>query len=76
MLFVTHLALLCLGRAGLFSLAGVMGVTDVDPFILSLADSAATLTLVSAAGASPGSVGVARIVAPVSVNRAQHRKIS
>ena len=52
MLFITHLALLYLGRAGLFALAGVMGVTDVDPFVLSLAQSASTLTpLTLAAGA-------------------------
>ena len=39
-----------LGRAGLFALAGVMGVTDVDPFILSLAESASSLTPVTLAG--------------------------
>ena len=50
MLFVTHLALLYLGRAGLYALAGVMGVTDVDPFILSLAESASSLTPVALAG--------------------------
>jgi uncharacterized membrane protein (DUF4010 family) len=50
MLFITHLALLYLGRAGLFALAGVMGVTDVDPFILSLAESASALTPVALAG--------------------------
>jgi uncharacterized membrane protein (DUF4010 family) len=50
MLFITHLALLYLGRAGLFALAGVMGVTDVDPFILSLANSGSTLTPVALAG--------------------------
>ncbi|HTZ99200.1 MAG TPA: MgtC/SapB family protein [Candidatus Aquilonibacter sp.] len=50
MLCVTHLALLYLGRAGLYSLAGVMGVTDVDPFILSLAESSSTLTPVALAG--------------------------
>jgi len=50
MLFVTHLALLYLGRAGLYALAGVMGVTDVDPFILSLAESASSLTPVAFAG--------------------------
>jgi uncharacterized membrane protein (DUF4010 family) len=50
MLFVTHVALLHLGRDGLFALAGVMGVTDVDPFILSLAASNATLTPVALAG--------------------------
>ncbi|HUB58892.1 MAG TPA: MgtC/SapB family protein [Candidatus Micrarchaeia archaeon] len=50
MLFITHIAVLYLGRAGLYSLAGVMGVTDVDPFILSLAESAAALTPISLAG--------------------------
>jgi uncharacterized membrane protein (DUF4010 family) len=47
MLFITHLALLYLGRAGLFALAGVMGVTDVDPFILSLAEAAPSATPVA-----------------------------
>ena len=50
MLFVTHIALQYLGRAGLYSLAAVMGVTDVDPFILSLAASAGSLTPVGLAG--------------------------
>jgi uncharacterized membrane protein (DUF4010 family) len=50
MLFITHLALLHLGRGGLFAVAGVMGVTDVDPFILSLAASSSTLTPVPLAG--------------------------
>jgi uncharacterized membrane protein (DUF4010 family) len=50
MLLITHLALLYLGRAGLYALAGVMGVTDVDPFILSLSESAASLTPLSLAG--------------------------
>jgi uncharacterized membrane protein (DUF4010 family) len=50
MLFITHFALLYLGRAGLFALAGVMGITDVDPFILSLAASGSVLTPISLAG--------------------------
>jgi len=50
MLYITHIALLYLGRAGLYALAGIMGVTDVDPFILSLANSASTLTPVAVAG--------------------------
>jgi len=50
MLFITHLALVYLGRAGLYALAAVMGVTDVDPFILSLAESALSLTPVTLAG--------------------------
>jgi uncharacterized membrane protein (DUF4010 family) len=50
MLFITHLALLYLGRPGLYALAGVMGVADVDPFVLSLAESDQTLTPVALAG--------------------------
>jgi len=49
MLFVTHFALLHLGRAGLYALAGVMGISDVDPFILSLVESSPTLTPVAVA---------------------------
>jgi len=48
-LFVTHIALLYLGRAGLFGLAGIMGLADVDTFILSLANSSASLTPVDLA---------------------------
>ena len=52
MLFITHVALVHLGRTGLYLLAGIMGVSDVDPFILGLAQSAGTTTpLVLAAGA-------------------------
>jgi uncharacterized membrane protein (DUF4010 family) len=50
MLFITHFAVLYLGRAGLFALAGIMGVTDVDPFILSLAQSASAMMPVTLAG--------------------------
>ena len=35
-LVVTNVARSYLGRAGLFALAAIMGVTDVDPFILGL----------------------------------------
>jgi uncharacterized membrane protein (DUF4010 family) len=51
MLFVTHFALIYLGRAGLFALAGVMGVTDVDPFILSVANSGGMTSVAVAGGA-------------------------
>ena len=52
MLFITHVALVHLGRTGLYTLAAVMGVSDVDPFILGLAQSAGTTTPVAlAAGA-------------------------
>jgi len=51
MLLITHFALLYMGRAGLYALAGVMGVTDVDPFILSLAESPTLASPALAAGA-------------------------
>jgi uncharacterized membrane protein (DUF4010 family) len=50
MLFITHLAVLYLGRTGLYTLAGIMGVTDVDPFILSLAAPGSLLTPIALAG--------------------------
>ncbi|HTV03884.1 MAG TPA: DUF4010 domain-containing protein, partial [Acidobacteriaceae bacterium] len=56
MLFITHYALIYLGKSGLFALASVMGVTDVDPFILSLAASSAAATPVAIAG---GAVAIA-----------------
>ncbi len=43
MLVGTHLALAYLGRTGLDTLAAIMGVTDVDPFILGITQSAGTL---------------------------------
>ncbi|HEU5457931.1 MAG TPA: MgtC/SapB family protein [Terracidiphilus sp.] len=44
MLVATHLAVTYLGSAGLNSLAAVMGVSDVDPFIMGLTQSAGSLT--------------------------------
>ncbi|HEY6444732.1 MAG TPA: MgtC/SapB family protein [Candidatus Acidoferrales bacterium] len=43
-LVVTAWAVAHLGEKGLFGLAAIMGVTDVDPFILSLTQSAGTVT--------------------------------
>ena len=43
-LVVTGWAVVHLGEKGLFALAAIMGVTDVDPFILSLTQSAGTVT--------------------------------
>lgn len=37
---LTHLASRYLGHAGLYALAAVMGITDVDPFIMGLTESA------------------------------------
>lgn len=51
-LVLTHLAVSYLGRAGIYSLAGLMGLTDVDPFIMGLTQTAGTQTpLALAAGA-------------------------
>jgi uncharacterized membrane protein (DUF4010 family) len=51
-LVLTSLAREYLGRTGVYSLAAIMGVTDVDPFILGLAQGGAGATPVRlAAGA-------------------------
>jgi uncharacterized membrane protein (DUF4010 family) len=42
MLVATHLVVRYLGKAGVYSLAAVMGVTDVDPFIMGMTQSAGT----------------------------------
>ena len=52
MLVLTQLAVTYLGQAGVNTLAAIMGVTDVDPFIMGLTQAAGTLTpLKVAAGA-------------------------
>ena len=52
MLVGTQLALTYLGKGGVNTLAAVMGVSDVDPFIMGLTQAAGTLTpLKVAAGA-------------------------
>jgi len=53
MLIATHYAVVYLGKAGLYSLAAVMGVVDVDPFILGLTQSTGGISapLAEAAGA-------------------------
>ncbi|MGA7990709.1 MAG: MgtC/SapB family protein [Thermoanaerobaculia bacterium] len=48
-LVLTGLVRETLGRAGLYTLAAVMGVTDVDPFILGLAQGGASATPLSMA---------------------------
>ncbi len=52
MLVLTDLAVIHLGRRGLFGLAAVMGVTDVDPFVLSLTQSASAATSTGLAAAA------------------------
>jgi uncharacterized membrane protein (DUF4010 family) len=44
MVVATKLAVTYLGRAGVNTLAAVMGVTDVDPFILGMTQAAGSLT--------------------------------
>ncbi len=44
MLIATQLAVTYLGRAGIDTLAAIMGVTDVDPFILGMTQTAGSLT--------------------------------
>jgi len=44
MVVATQLAVTYLGRAGVNTLAAIMGITDVDPFIMGMTQSAGTLT--------------------------------
>lgn len=44
MLVLTQLAVSYLGTAGVNTLAAIMGVTDVDPFIMGMTQAAGTLT--------------------------------
>jgi uncharacterized membrane protein (DUF4010 family) len=52
MLVATQLAVTYLGRTGVSSLAVIMGVTDVDPFIMGLTQAAGTLTPLKVAAAA------------------------
>ena len=52
MLVATHLAIEYLGDAGVYTLATMMGVTDVDPFIMGLTQAAPTLTPLHVASSS------------------------
>lgn len=49
MLIATQLAVTYLGHAGVNILAAIMGVTDVDPFIMGMTQSAGTLTPIKVA---------------------------
>ena len=51
-LVATHLAVAYLGRAGVYTLAAVMGVTDVDPFIMGMTQSAGGVTSFKVASAA------------------------
>ena len=52
MLVATQLAVTYLGRAGVDILAAIMGVTDVDPFIMGMTQAAGTLTPIKVAAAA------------------------
>jgi uncharacterized membrane protein (DUF4010 family) len=52
MLIATQLAVQYLGRAGVNTLAAIMGVSDVDPFIMGLTQAAGTLTPLKVAAAA------------------------
>ena len=52
MLVATQLAVTYLGRAGVNTLAAIMGVTDVDPFIMGMTQAAGTLTPLNIAAAA------------------------
>jgi len=51
-LVATHLVITYLGRAGVYTLAGLMGVTDVDPFIMGMTQSAGGGTPLNVASAA------------------------
>jgi uncharacterized membrane protein (DUF4010 family) len=52
MLVATQLAVTYLGRTGVNTLAAIMGVSDVDPFIMGLTQAAGTLTPFKVAAAA------------------------
>jgi uncharacterized membrane protein (DUF4010 family) len=52
MLVATHLAVTYLGQAGVYSLAGLMGVTDVDPFIMGMTQAGGTTTSLTVAASA------------------------
>jgi len=49
MLIATHLVVTYLGTAGVYSLAAVMGLADVDPFIMGMTQSAGGITALQVA---------------------------
>jgi uncharacterized membrane protein (DUF4010 family) len=60
MLVITRLAIEYMGKAGVYGLAALMGVTDVDPFIMGMTQSAGTAT--------PLSVGAGAILVAAASN--------
>jgi uncharacterized membrane protein (DUF4010 family) len=64
MLVASHLAVVYLGRPGVYTLAALMGVTDVDPFILSMTQAAP-------GSAAAGYAAAAIVIAAASNNVAK-----
>ena len=60
LLVATHLVVTYMGKAGVYSLAALMGVTDVDPFIMGITQAAGH--------GAPLSVGAAAILIAASSN--------
>jgi uncharacterized membrane protein (DUF4010 family) len=52
MLVATRLAIIYLGKTGVYLLAAIMGVTDVDPFIIGMTQEAGNLTPVHVGAAA------------------------
>jgi uncharacterized membrane protein (DUF4010 family) len=52
MLIATHFAVVHLGKAGVYSLAALTGITDVDPFVMSMTQSAGRTTPLQLAAAA------------------------
>jgi uncharacterized membrane protein (DUF4010 family) len=52
MIVITHYTILYLGNGGIYTLASIMGVTDVDPFILGITQTAGHSTPQSVAAAA------------------------
>ena len=63
MLIASHLAVQYLGRSGVYTLAAVMGVSDVDPFILGMAQAPPST--------APGLAASAILIAAASNNVAK-----
>jgi uncharacterized membrane protein (DUF4010 family) len=51
-LVATHLTVMYLGRGGVYTLAAIMGITDVDPFIMGMTQATPALTPLGLASAS------------------------
>jgi uncharacterized membrane protein (DUF4010 family) len=52
LLMATHYATVYFGRGGVYALAGLSGLSDIDPFILGLTQSSAGQTSLALAGAA------------------------